>query len=52
MNLVECLGVATGTLVEIPLSTGWGASVEIIGLVAIPTLLPLSLQVVSHSPLV
>ena len=37
---VECLGVA-GTLS--PFSViGWGASVEMIGLVAIPTLLPLS----------
>ena len=39
---VECLGVA-GTLGEIPLSIGWGASVEMIGLVGIPTLLSLSL---------
>ena len=29
--------------IEIPLSAGWGASVEMIGLVAILTLLPLSL---------
>ena len=39
---VECLGVA-GTLGEIPLSIGWAASVEMIGLVRIPTLLSLSL---------
>ena len=39
---VECLGVA-GTLGEIPLSIGWGASVEMIGLVRILTLLSLSL---------
>ena len=40
---VEYLGV-TGTLGEIPLSViGWGASVEIIGLVDILTLLSLSL---------
>ena len=42
MEWVECLGV-TGTLGEIPLSAGWGASVEMIGLVGIPTLLSLSL---------
>ena len=47
MDLVECLGVE-GTLGVIPLrgnpfSTGWGTSVEIIGLVDFPTLLPLSL---------
>ena len=43
MEWVECLGV-TGTLGEIPLSViGWGASVEMIGLVDIPTLLSLSL---------
>ena len=39
---VECLGV-TGTLSEIPLSVGWGASVEMIGSVEILTLLSLSL---------
>ena len=39
---VECLGVA-GTLGEIPLSIGWGASVEMIGLVRILTLLSLYL---------
>ena len=33
---VECLGVA-GTLSEIPLSVGWGASVEMIGSVEIPS---------------
>ena len=42
MDLVECLGVE-GTLGVIPLSAGWGASVEMIGLVGFPTLLPLSL---------
>ena len=42
MDLVEHLGVV-GTLVEIPLSAGWGASVEMIGLVDILTLLSLSL---------
>ena len=41
MDLVECLGFA-GTLGEIPLSLGWGASVELIGSEGIPTLLPLS----------
>ena len=45
--LVEHLGVE-GTLDVItpredPLSAGWGASVEMIGLVTFPTLLPLSL---------
>ena len=40
MDLVECLGV-TGTLG--PLTAGWGASVEVIGLVDFPTLLSLSL---------
>ena len=34
-------GVA-GTLGEIPISIGWGASVEVIGSVRIPTLLSLS----------
>ena len=42
MDLVECLDVATGTLTEIPLSVGWGVSVEMIGLVGFPTLLALS----------
>ena len=46
VDLVEHLGVE-GTLVippeENPLSAGWGASVEMIGLVDFPTLLPLSL---------
>ena len=37
---VECLGV-TGPLG--PLRVGWGASVEMIGLVDVPTLLSLSL---------
>ena len=44
MEQVECLGVA-GTLSEIPLTVGWGASVEMIGSVDIPTLLSLSLVV-------
>ena len=39
---VECLGVV-GTLAEIPLSLGWGASMELIGSVRILTLLSLSL---------
>ena len=39
---VEHLGV-TGTLGEIPLSAGWGASVEMIGSVDILTLLSLFL---------
>ena len=49
MDLVECLGVGVeGTLGVIPprenpLSAGWGASVEMIGSVGFPTLLPLSL---------
>ena len=42
MEWVECLGVA-GTLGEIPLSLGWGASVEMIGSVRNLTLLPLSM---------
>ena len=42
MDLVEHLGVE-GTLDEVaPLSVGWDASVELIGLVISPTLLPLS----------
>ena len=46
VDLVECLGVETlsvGPPEENPLSAGWGASVEMIGLVGFPTLLPLSL---------
>ena len=39
VDLVECLGVE-GTLG--PLMVGWGASVEMIGLVDFPTLLSLS----------
>ena len=39
VDLVECLGVE-GTLG--PLGAGWGASVEMIGLVDFPTLLSLS----------
>ena len=43
MDLVECLGVDR-TLDEVaPLSVGWGASVELIGLVISLTLLPLSI---------
>ena len=39
---MECLGVE-GTLDEVaPLTAGWGASVELIGLVVSLTLLPLS----------
>ena len=41
MYLVERLGVA-GRLETAPLSVGWGASVELIGLGISPTLLPLS----------
>ena len=46
MDLVEHLGVETlGVipLTEIPLSAGWGASVEMIGSVGFLTLLSLSL---------
>ena len=49
MDVVECLGVGVeGTLGVIPpgenpLSAGWGASVEMIGLVGFLTLLSLSL---------
>ena len=44
MEWVECLGVGVGvTLVVIPLAAGWGASVEMLGLVGFPTLLSLSL---------
>ena len=46
---MECLGVA-GTLGEIPLSLGWGASVEMIGSVGILTLLSLSLVAGSVTP--
>ena len=42
MEQVECLGVEE-TLGVVPLSVGWGASVELIGSVGFPTLLPLSL---------
>ena len=49
MEQVECLGVA-GTLCEIPLSIGWGASVEMIGSVGILTLLSLSLVAVGVTP--
>ena len=41
MGLVECLGVE-GTLGVAP-PTGWGAPVELTGLVISPTLLPLSI---------
>ena len=41
MEWVECLGVVE-TLAIIPLAAGWGASVEMIGLVGFPTLLALS----------
>ena len=45
VDLVEHLGVegTLGPLGENPLSAGWGASVEMIGSVGFPTLLPLSL---------
>ena len=42
MDLVECLGGVEGTLVVIPLMVGWGASVEMIGLVDFLTVLSLS----------
>ena len=42
MDLVEHLGVG-GRLEMAPLSVGWGVSVELIGLVISPTLLPLSI---------
>ena len=42
MDLVECLGGVGGTLDVAPLMVGWGASVEMIGLVVSLTLLPLS----------
>ena len=41
VDLVECLGVE-GRLEMAPLSVGWGASVELIGLGVSLTLLPLS----------
>ena len=41
MHLVECLGVG-GRLGVAPLSAGWVASVELIGLGVSLTLLPLS----------
>ena len=41
MDLVECLGVE-GTLGVVPLTVGWGASVQMIGSVDFPTLLSLS----------
>ena len=44
MDLVECLGVE-GTLGVIPLMVGWSASVEMIGLVDLLTLLSLSVVV-------
>ena len=48
MDLVECLGVGVeGTPgvspLKNPFSADWGASVEMIGSVDFPTLLPLSL---------
>ena len=45
VDLVECLGVegTLGLLRENPFSVGWGASVEMIGLVNFLTVLPLSL---------
>ena len=42
MEWVECLGVVR-TLGVIPLTAGWGASVEVIGSVKFPTVLSLSL---------
>ena len=42
MDLVECLSGVEGTLGVVPLMVGWGASVEMIGSVVSPTLLPLS----------
>ena len=42
MEWVEHLGIV-GTLGVIPLTAGWGASVEMIGSVDFPTLLSLSL---------
>ena len=49
MDLVECLGVEgrldemEGRLEMAPLTVGWGVSVELIGSVISPTLLPLSI---------
>ena len=50
MDLIECLGGAGGRLDEVegrleaaPLTVGWGVSVELIGSVISPTLLPLSI---------
>ena len=48
MDLVECLGVEIldemeGRLETAPLTVGWGVSVELIGSVISPTLLPLSI---------
>ena len=42
MDLVEHLGIE-GTLGVVPLTTGWGASVELKGSVVSLTLLPLSI---------
>ena len=42
MDLVEHLGGVEGTLDVVPLMVGWGASVEMIGSVDLPTLLSLS----------
>ena len=42
MDLVECLGGVEGTLDVAPLTVGWGASVEMIGLADLLTLLSLS----------
>ena len=39
---MECLGGVEGTLDVAPLMVGWGASVEMIGLVDLLTLLSLS----------
>ena len=42
MDLVEHLGGVEGTLDVVPLTVGWGTSVEMIGLVDFLTLLSLS----------
>ena len=42
VDLVECLGGVVETLGVVPLTVGWGASVEMIGLVDFLTLLSLS----------
>ena len=42
VDLVECLSGVEGTLDVAPLTVGWGASVEMIGLVDFPTVLSLS----------